>query len=155
MFGSDTTKAGVRPSRRHLVRVLAFAAGLAAASPVFAEDVPDEGWLNVIFGNYALIGQQPGDGETYAGTARIDRVGDDIVLDRRIGGRLLRATGRLDLLHESTVLRVRWEDGGTTAMMVCLLGSDLDNYGRLTCTWDAEGAPRRARGREALFSTDH
>jgi hypothetical protein len=151
--------ASVQPNRRRLVRALTFAASLVvpslAASPLLSEGGPDEGWLNVILGNYALIGQQPGDGETYAGTARIDRVGDDIVLDREIGGRMLRASGRLELLHESTVLRFRWEDGDRKATMICLLGSDLDNYGRLTCTWDVDGGPRRARGREALFSTDH
>lgn len=134
------------------IAVLATAA--LAAHPAIAES-DDESFLpSFVVGDYALIGREPGGGGAYAGTARIDRVEDRLVLERRIDGRTVRAAGRLEpALHgETEVLRFRWQDGAPMAM-TCLVSGDLDNYARLTCLWDVVGLPPREPGLEALFPT--
>ena len=45
------------------------------------------------------------------------------------------------------VLNFRWEEAGPM-LMSCLIGSDLDNYARLTCLWGRESG---AAGLEAMF----
>jgi hypothetical protein len=137
---------------------LALAAVLAtmalAARPAVAES-NHEDLLTFLIGDYALIGREPGDGAAYAGAARIDKVEDSLVLERRIGGRTVRASGRVEVPQppgEGQVLRFRWEDG-QPIVMTCLFDGDLDNYARLICLWDVKGGPMRNPGHEALFAT--
>ncbi len=38
--------------------------------------------------------------------------------------------------------------------MVCLIGSDLDNYARLTCHWGKKDNPHSKPGMEAYFAQE-
>jgi hypothetical protein len=126
-----------------------------AAAPVVAEDSDASFLLSFVAGDYALVGREPDGGAAYAGTATIAAEGERLVLDRRIVGRTVRASGRIEVPSppgEGQVLRFRWDEGGAVTM-TCLVAGDLDNYARLTCLWVADGQTPKTPGLEALFPT--
>jgi hypothetical protein len=132
-------------------------AALAAAPSSFAgEDAADGDPLaSFVLGDYAIVGREPESGVAYAGSARIEGTDDGLVLKRRLGDRETIARGRFEVPSppgEGRVLRFRWNDP-EAMLMTCLVGSDLDNYARLTCYWLPEGSNPSAPGLEATFST--
>ncbi len=143
-------------SRRGRRAALAVAVAMAALAPepAIADDGDASFLLSFVAGDYALIGREPGGGAAYAGTARITQDGDQLILERQIGGGTVRAVGRAEVPSppgEGQVLRFRWDDGHAM-LMTCLVAGDLDNYARLTCLWGADGQPREP-GLEAMFAT--
>lgn len=129
---------------------------LAGASPALAQtgDADDE-FLGFLVGEYVIVGQEPDGGTLYSGTAQLERSGDGLVLRRKRGAREVLAAGRLDVPSppgEGRVLRFAWETPDPVRM-TCLIGTDLDNYARLTCVWGVEGAAHGRPGIEALFPT--
>jgi hypothetical protein len=138
--------------------LLLFLSCLACVSglPAHAADDDDEPlqW-SFVPGRYQLIGRHPDSQRTYAGTARIDRVGKEIRLSREISGKRSEMFGVVRRADpgEAYVLHFKW--GRTHPMeMVCLIGSDLDNYARLTCHWGRKGNPHRQPGIEAYFAQE-
>lgn len=126
-----------------------------SAGAVEADDSDVSDLLSFVAGDYALVGRAPEDGGAYAGTATIAQEGEQLILERRIGGRAVRAVGRVEVPSppgEGQVLRFRWEDGQAVTM-TCLVGGDLDNYARLTCLWAADGPSPKQPGLEAMFAT--
>ena len=138
------------------MRALAFAVVMSAARALAADAVADEGPpLDFVVGDYVVIGREPDGGATYSGAARIAPASDGFVLDQRRGDRRIEAVGRIEVPSppgEGQVLRFRWRDPEPTTM-TCLIGSDLDNYARLTCTWLRDGSEPRQPGLEAMFPT--
>lgn len=107
-------------------------------------------------GRYRLIGQRPDGGATYQGLARIDRIGDRLRLVRQIGGvseTIWGAVRRADP-GEAWVLAFSWRVGKHPYDMICLVGTDLDNYGRLSCHWGRAGNPHAQPGMEAYFARE-
>lgn len=130
---------------------LAAVCVLAAMQPAFAED---DGLLGFLVGDYTIVGREPGDGPAYAGTARIAVAGDGLVtLERSRDGNSIKADGKLEVPSppgEGQVLNFRWSE--TQPMLLsCLIGSDLDNYARLTCLWGRADEPGEKPGLEAMF----
>jgi hypothetical protein len=121
-----------------------------------AEAEPDRDLMDFVVGNYALIGREPDGGSVYSGTANIGLSGDDhLVLRRKIDGHEIVAEGRFEVPSppgEGRVLRFRWRDPAPI-LMTCLVGSDLDNYARLSCIWVREGSQPNEPGLEAMFPT--
>lgn len=141
----------VTPQAIALWAALAFTAPPVAA--LAAES--DNDLLDFVVGDYAVIGRDPDGGATYAGTARIARRGDDLTFERQRGDRKVTAAGRLEVPSppgEGHVLRFRWRDPDPVTM-TCLIGTDLDNYARLTCYWMHDGTEPRQPGLEAMFAT--
>lgn len=141
-----------------LIPIIAAVALMAGAMPCRAgaaeeADEPVQ-WL-LAPGRYQFIGRQPDLGATYAGTARIDRVGDKLRLRRTVGGRTTTAFGVVRRADpgEAYVLDFKWNQRHAMEM-VCLVGTDLDNYGRLTCHWGRVGTPHRQPGMEAYFARE-
>ena len=124
---------------------------LVAACPVFAAEQEEEFLYSFLSGSYAVIGQQPDGGAAYAGTAEISQSGAKLRVVKRIGAAVTEAEARIETATpgESKVLRVVWDGHHET----CLIHSDLDNYGRLTCYWTVNGVRHRSPGLEAYFST--
>lgn len=123
---------------------------LPAAAPLADEDV----WLSFVPGRFVLIGRNPDNGDAYAGTAIVSRLGNAFSLERTIGAKTIRARGSIDVPYppgEGKVLRFRWHDG-SARLMTCLVSGDLDNYPRLTCQWGCEADQHLAPGLEAYFS---
>ncbi len=144
----------LRRGRRMALGVAVAMAALALV-PAIADDSDASFLLSFVAGDYALVGREPDGGAAYAGTARITQDGDQLVLERRIGGRTVRAVGRVEVPSppdEGQVLRFRWGDGQAVTM-TCLVAGDLDNYARLTCLWGAEKQQLKEPGLEAMFST--
>lgn len=107
-------------------------------------------------GRYRLVGQRPDGGRTYAGTARIERVGQRLRLTRRIGGASQTIWGGVRRADpgEAWVLAFSWNAAAKPHEMVCLVDTDLDNYGRLSCHWGRAGNPHRQPGMEAYFARE-
>ena len=134
-----------------LAMLLAFPALGAAAE---SEGPPPD----FVVGDYVLVGREPDGGATYSGTARIDMVdgpADSLILQRRVGTSTVTARGAFEVPSppgEGRVLRFRWQEP-QPVVMTCLIGSDLDNYARLTCLWSRAGAETDLPGLEAMFPT--
>ncbi len=135
-----------------------FLAGLAFAislpSNAAVEDDEPLQW-SLVAGRYQLIGRHPDSKLTYTGTARIDRVGKELRLSREISGKHSEVMGVVRRADpgEAYVLEFKW--GKSQPMeMVCVIGSDLDNYARLTCHWGKIGNPHTQPGMEAYFAQE-
>ena len=141
--------------RRRTALAVAAAIAALAAAPAMADESDASVLRAFVAGDYALVGRGPDGGASYAGTAKIAEEGDHLSLERQVGGRTVRATGRVEVPSppgEGQVLRFRWTDGGAMTM-TCLVAGDLDNYARLTCLWGADGQALKQPGLEAMFST--
>jgi hypothetical protein len=142
------------PARRGRRTALAVAATIAAGAPAMADESDASVLMSFVAGDYALVGRGPDGGASYAGTAKIAEEGDHLSLERQVGGRTVRATGRVEVPSppgEGQVLRFRWTDGQAITM-TCLVAGDLDNYARLTCLWGTDGKDLKEPGLEAMFS---
>ena len=134
--------------------VAAVVAALAAG-PAVADDSDASFLRSFAAGNYAVVGREPDGGAAYSGRATIAGDGEQLVLERRIGGRTVRAIGRVEVPSppgEGQVLRFRWDDRQAVTM-TCLVAGDLDNYARLTCLWGWDGQSPKEPGLEAMFAT--
>ncbi|MGD9916064.1 MAG: hypothetical protein AB7S80_18460 [Rhizobiaceae bacterium] len=122
-----------------------------ASQVAFAED---DGLLGFLAGDYTIVGREPGDGPAYAGTATIAASGDGLLLQRSRDGKSIKAEGKLEVPSppgEGQVLNFRWS-GPQPMLLSCLIGSDLDNYARLTCLWGRADQPGEKPGLEAMFA---
>ncbi len=140
---------------RRVALAIAVTMAVTAAEPAAADDSDASFLRSFVAGDYAVVGRAPDGGAPYAGTATIAQDGEQLVLERRIGGRAVRAVGRVEVPSppgEGQVLRFRWDDGQAVTM-TCLVAGDLDNYARLTCLWAGDGQPPKEPGLEAMFST--
>jgi len=154
---ADSTWASAHQGRRgrRAARAVAALIVALAAGPAVADDSDASFLLSFVAGEYAVVGREPDGGAPYAGTAKITQEGEQLILERRIGGRTVRAVGRVEVPSppgEGQVLRFRWNDGQEITM-TCLVAGDLDNYARLTCLWGADGQPPKEPGLEAMFAT--
>lgn len=122
------------------------------ATSALAADQGEPAW-HFVSGSYQLIGRMPDSTRAYAGTARIEALGADFRLTRTIGGARTHWLGRVRRADpgEAWVLSFRRQERPPLEM-VCLVGSDLDNYARLTCLWGKAGNPHQQPGMEAFFA---
>lgn len=139
-------------------RTLAFpllAAACLAGTPAQAANEDEAPEWSFVPGRYQLIGRHPDSLSTYTGTARIERVGKQLRLTREIAGKRSRIYGVVRRADpgEAWVLAFKWGDKQPMEM-VCLIGSDLDNYARLTCHWGKAGNPHTQPGMEAYFAQE-
>lgn len=125
------------------------------AQPVFAADDEESPLWDFVRGRYTLIGRHPDSQATYTGTAKIERVGQQLRLTRTIAGRQERIFGVVRRADpgEAWVLSYKWGEKRPMEM-VCLVGSDLDNYARLSCHWGRAGNPHAQPGMEAYFAQE-
>jgi len=137
-------------------RMLRIIAALVLnTSPLLAADekADEESLLRFVVGKYVIIGREPDGGAPYSGSATIEQTENGLVLKRRRHEHEINATGRAEVPAppgEGRVLRFRWRDPEPT-LMTCLVGADLDNYARLTCSWMHEGSRPTEPGLEAMF----
>ena len=137
------------------LRSLLLTLACLSTQPAFAADDDESPLWDFVPGRYTLIGRQPDSQATYTGTAKIERVGQQLRLTRTVGGKrstILGTVRRADP-GEAWVLHFKW--GQKAPMeMVCLVGPDLDNYARLTCHWGRAGNPHAQPGMEAYFAQE-
>ena len=137
------------------LRCLLLALACLLVQPTFAAADDERPEWSFVPGRYTLIGRQPDSQATYTGTAKIERVGKQLRLTRMIAGKESRISGVVRRADpgEAWVLAFKWGEKQPMEM-VCLIGTDLDNYARLTCHWGKSGNPHAQPGMEAYFAQE-
>ena len=142
-------------THRGILQAACLALACLLAPPAFAADDDESPLWDFVRGRYTLIGRHPDSQATYTGTAKIERVGQQLRLTRTIAGRQERIFGTVRRADpgEAWVLAFKWGEKQPMEM-VCLVGPDLDNYARLTCHWGKAGNPHAQPGMEAYFAQE-
>ena len=123
--------------------------------PAWAKDVgsKNEFLYEFLQGRYELIGRVPDSNKTYTGKVVLRKSGDYFEVIRRIEGKEIKGIGKIEraTADKIRVLRVRFVDGNKSYEATYLIGSDLDNYGRLTGYLYLKEGGTKVPGLEALF----
>ncbi len=118
-----------------------------------AKDTSEESLYDFLCGSYQSIGRLPDSDQLYSGKIEIKRSGDSLEVLRLIGGRRVTGFGKIETVTPDRikVLRVRFRSRERDYKATYLIGSDLDNYGRLTGHVHFEEGETTQPGLEALF----
>jgi hypothetical protein len=130
--------------------VLALAGTLVWAQ---AKDSSDEPLYDFLCGSYQVIGRLPDSDQLYSGKVELKRSGNHLEVLRLMGGRGVKGIGKIEAVTSDKikVLRVRFRSEGKDYEVTYLIGSDLDNYGRLTGHVYFKDGETKTPGLEALF----
>src|SRR5512136_1509094 len=130
--------------------VLAFVSGVVWAQ---AKDLHDEPLYDFLCGSYQVIGRLPDSDQLYSGKVEVKRSGNQLEVVRLIGGHHVRGIGKIEIAtpDKIKVLRVHFRSKDKDYEATYLIGSDLDNQGRLTGFVYLKGGGTKAPGLEALF----
>jgi hypothetical protein len=122
-------------------------AGFSGAAKV------DQDLLGFLVGSYDVVGRRHDRGATYSGTVDVSIEGGHLRLVRTISGSRSPGTATLQLQtpDKIKVMAVRFAQAGEKLAAWCCIGSDLDNYPRLTCLVERPGKSTAAPGMEAWF----
>lgn len=139
----------------HFLTALIVGFGVLPAAFAVGMEKDDLPQWDFVVGRYQLIGRAPDSQRTYHGKARIERVGGKLKLTRVIDGKSSQALGVVRRADpgEAWVLAFAWKEKRAMEM-VCVIGTDLDNYARLSCHWGRAGNPHRQPGMEAYFAQE-
>ena len=134
----------------YVATVLALVSTLGWAQ---AKDSSDEPLYDFLCGSYQIIGRLPDSDQLYSGKVDLKRSGDHLEVLRLMGGRAVKGIGKIETVTSDKikVLRVRFRSGEKDYETTYLIGSDLDNYGRLTGHVYSKNGETRTPGLEALF----
>ena len=80
-------------THRGILQAACLALACLLAPPAFAADDDESPLWDFVRGRYTLIGRHPDSQATYTGTAKIERVGQQLRLTRTIAGRQERIVG--------------------------------------------------------------
>jgi hypothetical protein len=118
-----------------------------------AKDMSDEPLYDFLSGSYQVIGRLPDSDQLYSGKADLKRSGNHLEVLRLIGNRSVKGIGKIETVtpDKIKVLRVLFRSEERDYEATYLIGSDLDNYGRLTGHVYFKDRETRTPGLEALF----
>ena len=118
-----------------------------------AKDSRDEPLYDFVCGAYQVIGKLPDSDQLYSGKVEVKRSGNQLEVVRLIGGHHVKGIGRIESAtpDKIKVLRVHFRSKDKDYEATYLIGSDLDNYGRLTGHVYFKDGGTKAPGLEALF----
>ena len=135
-----------------LVRLTAAAALLTFCSTTTAESTEDF-LAGFIVGNYQLIGKSANNGESYSGRVKLRQGDNRVQVTRNINGITIQGSGAIEQVgpDNTPVLRIRFNQGNQSYEKTCLIGSDLDNYARITCHLYRSDQKSDSPWLEALF----
>ncbi len=104
-------------------------------------------------GNYFLVGKHLDSKETYYGEASITKNESGLSVTRTISGKVVTGTAAVEHAtpDKVPVLRIRFSDAGNNYEETCMVGSDLDNYARITCHLYIPGKKTMEPGMESYF----
>ncbi len=133
-----------------IMAALALVGTLAWAQ---AKDMSDEPLYDFLSGSYQAIGRLPDSDQLYSGKAELKRSGNRLEVLRWIGNRAVKGTGKIETVtpDKIKVLRILFRSEGRDYEATYLIGSDLDNYGRLTGHVYFKDRETGTPGLEALF----
>lgn len=134
----------------YVATVLALVGTLGWAQ---ANDFTDEPLYDFLCGSYQVIGRLPDSDQLYSGKVDLKRLGNHLEVLRLMGGRAVKGIGKIETVTSDKikVLRVRFRSEEKDYEATYLIGSDLDNYGRLTGHVYFKDGETRTPGLEALF----
>jgi hypothetical protein len=100
-----------------------------------------------------VIGRLPDSDQLYSGKVEVKRLENQLEVVRLIGGHRVKGIARIETAtpDKTKVLRVHFQSEGRDYEATYLIGSDLDNHGRLTGYVYLKGGKTRTPGLEALF----
>jgi len=133
-----------------ITTVLALVSTLVWAQ---VKDLSDEPLYDFLCGSYHVIGRLPDSNQLYSGKVEFKLSGNQLVVVRLIGGHRVRGIGKIETAtpDKIKVLRVHFRSRDKEFEATYLIGSDLDNHGRLTGYVYMKGGGTKAPGLEALF----
>ena len=133
-----------------ITTVLAVASSFAWAQ---AKELSDEPLYDFLCGSYHVIGRLPDSNQLYSGKVEFKLSGNQLEIVRLIGGHRARGIGRIETAtpDKIKVLRVHFRSKDRDYEATYLIGSDLDNHGRLTGYIYFKGRATKTPGLEALF----
>ena len=119
----------------------------------FGNEVADEFLYGYLEGTYILIGKAPDSDVTYYGTVELINEGMKLRVSRMIDGKIVVGDGEIEVATADSikVLRVRFGEGQKVYEATYVIGSDLDNYGRLTGYLYLKDGKTQEPGFESLF----
>ena len=134
----------------YLATVLALVSTLVWAQ---AKDLSDEPLYDFLSGSYQVIGRLADSDQLYSGKVEFKLSGNQLEVVRLIGGHRVRGIGRIETAtpDKIKVLRVHFRSKDKDYEATYLIGSDLDNHGRLTGYVYFKDGETRTPGLEALF----
>ncbi|MDR3553269.1 MAG: hypothetical protein P4L55_00805 [Syntrophobacteraceae bacterium] len=107
-------------------------------------------------GHYEIIGRWPDSNRTFTGKIVLRKSHDHLKVIRMIGGRKIEGSGTIETatMGEAKVLRIIFVQKDRTYEGTYVIGSDLDNYGRLSGHVYLKNGGTKRPGLEAFF-VDH
>ena len=118
-----------------------------------AKDFSDEPLYDFLCGSYQVIGRLPDSNQLYSGKVEFKLSGNQLEVVRLIEGHRVRGIGKIETAtpDKIKVLRVHFRSKDKDYEATYLIGSDLDNYGRLTGHVYFKDGGTKTPGLEALF----
>jgi len=123
-------------------------------SPLTAQEQTQEQFLaSFIAGKYHLVGKSLDSDNTYYGKVKLVSTGSGVVVHRIIAEKTTIGSGAIEKATADNVnlLRIRFVENNTEFEETCIIGSDLDNYARITCYLYQSGVKTSNPGLEVLF----
>lgn len=133
-----------------MTMVLALVGTLVCAQ---AKDFRDEPLYDFLSGSYHVIGRLPDSNQLYSGKVELKPSGNQLEVVRLIEGHRVKGIGKIETAtpDKIRVLRVHFRSKDKDYEATYLIGSDLDNYGRLTGYVYLKEGETIKPGLEALF----
>ena len=113
--------------------------------------------VNIMQGDYVVVGRQPDSQATYTGRLSFRPRGEKLAFTRTVAGRTARGVATLELTvvgDPAPVLRMRFVQGGQRYEATFQWMFDLDNYARFTGYVYRPDDTTRQAGLEMLFPLD-
>lgn len=110
----------------------------------------------MVQGKYLLVGKALDSDDTYHGKVQIQDKDGVLTVIRNINGKIINGTAAIEsaLNGEANVLRIRFTKNEIKYEKTCMVGSDLDNYARISCYLYQPRVRTMQPGLEVLFN-DH
>ena len=147
----------VRLSLILLLPLFSWTSSAARAQPTASAakpKLPRSELVNIMAGDYVVVGKRPDSEATYAGRLSFRPRGQRLAFARTVGGRAARGVATLELTvvgDPAPVLRMRFVQDGQRLEATFQWKFDLDNYARFTgYVYRSDGTTRTA-GLEMLF----
>ena len=104
-------------------------------------------------GKYLLVGKSLDSDQTYHGKVEIKNNNGVLNVLRHINGKIINGTGAIEsaLNSDARVLCIRFSENDIEYEQKCLIGSDLDNYARISCYLYQPTVHTNQPGLEVLF----
>ncbi|MBL1377394.1 hypothetical protein [Zobellella iuensis] len=112
----------------------------------------DDLYRLMIPGKYILVGKALDSETTYVGKVIIEDDENGFKVTRMVADKLVIGNGTIESATDAKVLRIRFVEDGLSYEQTCMVGSDLDNYARISCYLYQPDIQTMDPGLEVLFN---